>query len=401
MFRRTVFGASLICLLVAGAVLAQSKQPTSEEILRKCADTYKSMESYYDESIVEMSFTSSADSFQNKTQMRVAFKRPSDLKISVTGNDNVTLYADGKQMIMYVPKENVYVDLETRSKVVDILKGAAAFIAAAALSDDPYSVMMEGVDTVGNLETVQLDGREVYRVRLTQKHGATDVYFDKDRHVILAITVRVSQETPQGTVEISVSTKAGKVLIDEFPRDADGGEIDVLSFALPEGTEEYDPQAAKSTYKCYSLKGKPAPDFALPDLDGKEVRLWELRGKVVLLDFWAIGCPPCRRSLPELIEMAAEYEGKPFEYVAVSIADTAEAVSHHAAQNKLEIPALIGAGSRVPDDYMIEVIPTMYIVDKKGVVREVEVGWPPGRSKVLKSLIDELLAEEPELPPEE
>ena len=130
------------------------------------------------------------------------------------------------------------------------------------------------------------------------------------------------------------------------------------------------------------------------------MRLSDLRGKVVLLDFWAISCPPCREALPELIGLAAQYKDKPFEYLPVSIADTAEAIEHFAEQERLEIPALIGAASRVANDYVIESIPTMYIVDKEGVIREVAVGWAKGRSRALKPVVDELLAQEPKAPPE-
>ncbi len=403
--KRMMFVVATVALFALGAGArgaadnAKAGKLTSEDVLKDCANAYKSMRTYYDKSTVETKFTLGTDSFEKKAQMTVAFKRPSDLKISVTGDQNMTFYADDKKVVVYIPKQNVYVDLESRSRVVEVLKRAAAFIAAVALSDDPYHFMKEAGDNVGELETTNLDGREVYRVRLTHGQDFTDMYFDKDRHIILAITAGSSQETPKGTVKINISTKVNKVLINEFPKDAEGKNIDMLSFALPKGAKKYDPKAeAARKYKCYLLKDKPAPDFTLPDLEGRQIHLADLKGKVVLLDFWAIWCGPCVEEIPQLVKLAGIYKDKPFVYYAINDDASAKDIQAFAKKNNLAIPALVAKGTSISSDYEIVAIPTLFILDKKGIVREVSVGLTPAEN--LRGVIDKLLAQEPKAPPE-
>jgi len=79
--------------------------------------------------------------------------------------------------------------------------------------------------------------------------------------------------------------------------------------------------------------GYPAPDFTLNDLDGNEVSLSDFRGKVVFLNFWAIGCPPCRFEMPEMEELYQEYKNKDVVIIGVDLGEYRSSVKSFIEEN--------------------------------------------------------------------
>ena len=127
----------------------------------------------------------------------------------------------------------------------------------------------------------------------------------------------------------------------------------------------------------HPLKGKDAPDFMLPGVDGKPVSLSSHAGKdVVVLDFWASWCPPCRKGLPVLDSLAASMKGKPVVFYAINIRESAALVTEFARREKLTLPMLLDDSGLVADDYGVTTIPQTVIIDRTGKVHSVEVGAP-------------------------
>jgi thiol-disulfide isomerase/thioredoxin len=142
------------------------------------------------------------------------------------------------------------------------------------------------------------------------------------------------------------------------------------------------------------LIGKEAPDFKLALLAGGEVELSKLEGKnVVLLDFWATWCPPCREVMPALLEVSNEYKAKGVRYLAVNLREEPAKISAYLKSVKLDIEVPLDKDGKIAGLYHVEGIPTMAIVDKKGIVREVHVGATPNVKADLKKALDKILAE--------
>lgn len=142
------------------------------------------------------------------------------------------------------------------------------------------------------------------------------------------------------------------------------------------------------------LIGKQAPDFKLPLLAGGEVELSKLEGKnIVLLDFWATWCLPCRQVMPALVEVSQEYKAKGVRYLAVNLREDPDKISAYLKSAKLDIEVPLDKTGEVAELYQVKGIPTMAIVDKKGIVREVHVGASPNIKEELKKAIDKILAE--------
>ncbi|MBL8056756.1 MAG: redoxin domain-containing protein [Anaerolineales bacterium] len=122
------------------------------------------------------------------------------------------------------------------------------------------------------------------------------------------------------------------------------------------------------------FEGQRAPDFELTTTSGEKVRLSDLRGRPVAVNFWATWCPACRQELPALQAAFLEYEARGAAVLAVDLREDAAAVTAYAAEFGLGFPLLLDADGAVANEYRVVGIPTTVFVDADGVVRARHVG---------------------------
>jgi peroxiredoxin len=121
--------------------------------------------------------------------------------------------------------------------------------------------------------------------------------------------------------------------------------------------------------------GDPAPEFQLTTLDGRNVSLSGLRGKVVMVHFWATWCPPCVEELPTLDLLARSIAGSGFEVLAISVDEGGpDAVREFMTKNKLSLPVLLDQDKAVAGRYGTFKFPETYIVDRQGIIRNKIIG---------------------------
>ena len=122
------------------------------------------------------------------------------------------------------------------------------------------------------------------------------------------------------------------------------------------------------------LIGNVAPNFVLQTLDGKNLKLSDLRGKAVLLNFWATYCGPCKIEMPWFVELQKEYGPQGFQIVGVANDDaSAEDIAKFAKEMGINYPILIGKDS-VSDSYKVSVLPTTFFLDRDGKLIAREFG---------------------------
>jgi thiol-disulfide isomerase/thioredoxin len=126
------------------------------------------------------------------------------------------------------------------------------------------------------------------------------------------------------------------------------------------------------------LVAKPAPEFTLKDISGREITLASLRGKPVLLDFWATWCEPCRESMPHIQALHDQFKEKGLMVLGIDINESAEEARKYFVDQKYSFASLLGSGSDVTKNYGAESIPRVVLIDKDGVVRYVHTGWGSG-----------------------
>jgi peroxiredoxin len=120
---------------------------------------------------------------------------------------------------------------------------------------------------------------------------------------------------------------------------------------------------------------REAPDFALKDADGKTVRLKDYRGKVVLLDFWATWCPPCRLEIPWLIDLERKNKDRGFEVLGVSMDDEGfEVVKPFMKEVGMNYRVVIGNDSTAEMYGNVESLPETFLIDREGKIAAIHVG---------------------------
>jgi len=121
--------------------------------------------------------------------------------------------------------------------------------------------------------------------------------------------------------------------------------------------------------------GNLAPDFDLQTLDGKSLKLSDLRGKAVLLNFWATYCGPCKIEMPWFVELQKEYGPQGFQIIGVAMDDAStEEISKFAKEMGVNYPILIGKDSVAESYGGVSVLPTTYFVDRDGKLIAREFG---------------------------
>ncbi|MBI5848381.1 MAG: TlpA family protein disulfide reductase [Nitrospirae bacterium] len=136
-----------------------------------------------------------------------------------------------------------------------------------------------------------------------------------------------------------------------------------------------------------------APDFTRKDLSGKSITLSDYKGKVVLLEFWATWCPPCKASIPGLIALHKKFEQKGFIILGVSIdtdSDALEQVRRFAASHSISYPVLL-ADESMPKQYNVVSIPTSFLIGKDGKIVDINKGYSEDFDKRLSAQIEALL----------
>ncbi|WP_306536675.1 TlpA disulfide reductase family protein [Geobacter sp.] len=124
-----------------------------------------------------------------------------------------------------------------------------------------------------------------------------------------------------------------------------------------------------------AVEGNPAPDFTLNTLTGEVVKLSDLKGQVVLLNFWATWCPPCRQEIPSMMRLNAAMAGKPFRMLCVSIDEGGKvAVEEFFRTSGFSLPALIDTDKRAGKLYGLTGVPETFVIDRNGVILKKVVG---------------------------
>ena len=133
--------------------------------------------------------------------------------------------------------------------------------------------------------------------------------------------------------------------------------------------------------------GKLAPDFTLNDLDGQEVSLSGLRGKPVLLNFWATWCGPCRIEMPFLQKVYEKWTGKELVLLAVNLQEDPAKVREFVESAGYSFPVLLAAGNEVPLSYNVRGIPATFFIDVDGVIRDIKIGAFLGMGDIESRLV--------------
>jgi peroxiredoxin len=151
--------------------------------------------------------------------------------------------------------------------------------------------------------------------------------------------------------------------------------------------------AASALAAAPSIVGKEAPDFVLRGLDGRNLRLSEFRGQVVLVNFWTRSDGDSRQQMPALDRINTTYQRAGLMVLGVSVDDDLRRSKEFAAAMSVSYPLLFETGTQIGRDYFLQKMPMTILVDRSGVVRYAAVGFKRGDERTYVDQIRGLLRE--------
>lgn len=169
------------------------------------------------------------------------------------------------------------------------------------------------------------------------------------------------------------------------------GILAAVGFALAYGSRQNTapPTPEPIRLQDTTLVNKPAPNFELPSLDGKTVRLSSTRGHVVFLNFWATWCEPCKREMPALQQFAQEQGSDGAMILAINNAETPDVIRQFLADNGVSaLTVLLDGEGATAGVYRASRLPTTVVLDPAGVVRYIHLGEMTTAD--LQAYVDEL-----------
>ncbi len=146
------------------------------------------------------------------------------------------------------------------------------------------------------------------------------------------------------------------------------------------------------TATANGVKG-PAPNFTLKSLTGKNLKLSELRGNVVMINFWASWCGPCRQEMPLLNALHNKYEPLGFTVLGVNVEENSADARGFLGNTPVDFPVLLDNKNQVSKMYDVVAMPTTVVVDRDGNMRYLHKGYKPGDEKKYRQVVKKLIRE--------
>jgi cytochrome c biogenesis protein CcmG/thiol:disulfide interchange protein DsbE len=238
---------------------------------------------------------------------------------------------------------------------------------------------------IAGFSTIEADGKKLSEIKLRGDDGSGLVHVDPQSKLLKDVSISFSPEgAPPGT-NITANITMDPKVVDKLP--------EPIAFAAGD---------RKAVSKLDDLEpglsvGDPAPDFTLPTLNDEKVTLSSLKGNVVILDFWATWCGPCRKGLPLLQQFSTwvESSGKPVKVYAVDVWQREEgdegkkaAVQKFWTDQKFTMPTLVDYAGDISKLYQFQSIPTTIIIGPDGTIKAVHTGYSPEMVEMLKKEVD-------------
>lgn len=399
----------------------------AKALYKSVADAYHALSSYSDRGEFRSSINLAGQSREETSPLTIKFTRPNRIVLDA---GEVRVICDGKTLTTLLVPTKRYLQAPAKPALdpTTIADGPAGAILLGGPSGPPAQILLKllvGTDTVAlpdratavSAEKDQvIDGRSLKTLRIELgDEPSLRLFIDPDSKLIRRMAYDLDPKSqaakipkPVGNLEdMKIAWDAREIQVSAIPEDN-------FKAVLPQGFTKVKMAEAAAPAKAEQspLLGKAAPEFTLTVLDGagktRKLSNTDLKGKVIVLDFWATWCPPCLIELPEILELAESYQKKGQNgvvFIAVSQDRNPEdgspvrkLVEDLLSSKKLELDkpptsrVALDPGQEVGDAFGIQALPTVVLIDGQGVVQAVRVGYSEKLKDELAADIDQLLS---------
>ncbi|MGH7731690.1 MAG: redoxin domain-containing protein [Candidatus Eiseniibacteriota bacterium] len=380
MRRRTSFIPALLAGLMLASPAEPQAAPADREVLERVAETYRGLKRYLFQGDIRVELRSPSNPQSHTVPFLVAVDGTGRIRDEATGGPGPGLIvSDGRETVIYNGQLGQYV---RKAGSADIALGTTANRGVGSMLVARFADVARGVVDVRRLpnEPITLDGvrRDCLVLDVTyepqpQPMKVTEqprrFWIDAKTRLVLRMRSRVSADAPQlgGKVQQEETVTFRRVWTNPVFADS------LWAFRPPPASREVSEFGGNATEGA-GFTGKPAIDFSLNDLHGRPHSLSDLRGKTVLLDFWATWCGPCRITMPQVAKIHAEYKDRGVEVMSINVGESAKRAGDYMAKNGYAFTTLLDEEREVAASYRINGIPTLIVIDAAGNVTDYMVG---------------------------
>lgn len=341
----------------------------------------------------------------------VRVERPNRLAVVLTGDQpgSGTVISDGKTLVIHQQQKdaNRYESSTapaTLSELVDnpylrtmLGVGGADVITKAVLAEDPAAALLEGVQEFTMAGSEDVDGRPCTHLVAQTESGNWDLWVATgDEPVPVKFVPAISQLFFGGkNVDLSSTVMLDEWRFDPVFETADFAFVPEEGWEKVESLSGFADQARRERLAArpslHPTVGFPGRPLSLVGADGSRFDPAMQKDKIVVLDFWASWCGPCRATLPVVVGVCKEYADKGVVFRAVNVKEDAETIRQFLVEEPIDAPVVMDTEGTASAAYSVEAIPHTVIIGRDGIVQAVHVGAGEGMEAKLRKQLDALL----------
>jgi thiol-disulfide isomerase/thioredoxin len=392
--------AALLALALLPAPARAEQPPDAMALLQQVAQAYHALTSYRFEGLMSVRMTGPMNQTL-EVPLEVAADRRGRARVVLQAPQmGMMLVSDGRETVTYLPSLGQY-----------RRKSAEAVADSGGMPDPPqgspfarYFNLVESLQSarVAGTETIDIAGtpHDCWVVQCdlgtpqalagdSSAQATATFWIDRARLLVLhdstAVTTQNAATGARVGMDQVTTFRVGQV--NEPLPDS------LFVFAVPEGARQVESFQMPGQEKAAAgLVGRQAPAFALNDVSGRRVSLAGLKGRVVVLDFWATWCKPCRIEMPRVEKLYKELKPKGLAVLGVNFGETPATVKRYLSQTPCAFPIVLDRDTNVSILYKADAIPTLVVIDRAGIVRSYFQGVQDEsdlRDAILKAGLDQ------------
>jgi len=384
--------------------------PKADEAMHRLSDFMKSAQSFRAQMTMAWLIDDGDFSSTEGSKYAFAMARPNRLAVvQKTGKTGATVISDGEKLFVDLPFRKSHAldqapDALARLKPALILASTATnmpgFAVASALAqDDVYTAFMVDVEDAVYTSGKSMGGRKCDLVELNHSGQITKLWIATgDKATLMRFETDIPQDSYRMGDDFIRTRIRGMTAQVDFKKWKIDGKVRDKSFRIKvsKKSNEIDSlEALAAARPPHPLLGKKAPKIALALVEGGKLKLKEHKGEhVVVLDFWATWCGPCRMAFPTLIEVTQSFEDQGVRFYAINLRETSDQIKAYLKQTKFDLTVAMDPKGKIGNAYEAFGIPQTVVIGKDGTIQVIHQGYAPTLKEELTEELEALLAGE-------